>query len=388
MVKKLFLLLVLILPTFAFAAVSPDNNAQTILDTFTAASHQWVAVIKPAGLYLFGSFVLIDMVLTFGFMALKQAGLAELTGELIRKIMWIGFFLALFKSAEWLSMIPESFSQLALKASSIDIEPDTIMESAMRLVEAVWNGAGILDIDGWAALFAGIICLIAFALMAAQLFITLVKIQAIIAGSYLVFAFGGLSYTRSMAINPLKALFAAGMELMFIKLFLALTISTMEGFEQNASHDIPTSMTLIVVSVLLASVVNMIPGIVNSLMSGTLGGNSTSGLAVAAAAVGGAAAGVAATAKHSSGMSDAVKAAAALADAGQGTTYGNLAKAMSQDMSNSIRGKNDRDTTSAGSRAADTMNQQVNGLNSAKEAAVAKEAASYVNGVDSSAFMD
>lgn len=379
MVKISLLILLLILPTFAFAGIDANNNAQTILQTFVAASNQWTAAIKPAGMYLFASFVAIDMVITFGFMAIKGSDIAEWMGELIRKIMWVGFFLALFKTTEWLTMIPESFSELALKASGISIKPDTILESAMRLVDAIWSGAGVLDIDGWAALFAGIICLVAFALMAAQLFVVLVKIQAIIAGSYLIFAFGGLSYTRNMAINPLKALFAAGMELMFIKLFLALTISSMEGFENNASHDMQTAMIVIAVSVLLASVVSMIPGIVNSLMSGTLGGNSTSGLAVAAAAAGGAVAGTAALGKNSAGMADAMKAAKALSAAGEGTTFSNLTKAIKQDMSNTIRGKNDRDTTSSGSRAADKMTQQVKSMEEAN-------ASSYTNGISPSAF--
>jgi len=386
--KRFFLILLLILPTLAFAEIDANNNAQTILQTFAAASHQWTEAIKPAGLYLFASFVVIDLVLTFAFMAFKVSELGEFAVELIKKVMWIGFFLALFKTAEWLTMIPESFSELAFKASGMNIQPDTILETAMRLVTAVWTGAGILDIDGWAALFAGIICLVAFAMMAAHLFITLVKIQAIIAGSYLIFSFGGLSYTRSMAINPLKSLFAAGMELMFIKLFLALTISTMEAFEQNASHDMQSAMTIIVVSVLLASVIQMIPGIVNSLMSGSLANNSLAGLGIAAAAVGGAVAGAATVAKHAAGMSDAVKAAGTLANAGEGTTFGNVVKSIGQDMADTIRGKNARDTTSAGQRAADNMKQQTKNINSAKEAAAAKESASYVNSVDPSAFVD
>ena len=388
MMKRFFLILLLILPTLASAEIDANNNAQTILQTFAAASHQWVAAIKPAGMYLFTAFVTIDMVLTSAFMAFKVSEIGEFIAELIRKIMWIGFFLALFKSAEWLTMIPESFSELAFKASGMKIQPDTILETAMRLVTAVWTGAGILNIDGWAALFAGIICLVAFAMMAAQLFITLIKIQAIIAGSYLIFAFGGLSYTRSMAINPLKALFAAGMELMFIKLFLALTISTMEEFEKNASHDMQSAMTIIVVSVLLASVVQMIPGIVNSLMSGTLGNNSTAGLGIAAAAIGGAVAGGAMAAKTGAGVSAAVKAAQELSKAGGGSTTGNIIRTVGKDVMDTISGKNARDTTSTGQRAADNMKQKTNGINSAKEAAAAKEAASYVNGVDSSAFAD
>lgn len=378
--RVIIVLFLMLLPSMLFGAIETDNGTAKVLSAFVTAAGQWTKAIKPAGMYIFASFVTIDMVLTFGFLALKGTELAEFAGELIRKIMWIGFFLFLFQSVDILKMIPASFAQLALNATSYDIEPDTIIESAMALVSALWNGMSLTDISGSILkILTGIICLAAFATMAAQLFMILVKIQAIIAGSYLIFAFGGLSYTRNMAINPLKALFAAGMELMFIKLFLALTIDTVLSLEHNVGNDIDSNIAIIVMSIILFSAIQMIPGIVNSLMSGTLGGNSTSGLAVAAAAAGGAVAGTAAMGKSSAGMSDAVKSARALASAGEGTTFSNLTKAMQQDMANTIRGKNDRDTTSSGSRAADKMTQQVKSIEEAN-------ASSYTNSINPSAF--
>lgn len=386
--RLLIVVFLMLIPSMLFGAIETDNGTAKILEKFIAATGQWTSAIKPAGMYLFSSFVLIDMVFTFSFLMLKGAEFAELTAELIRKIMWIGFFMFLFQSVDLLKIIPASFAQLAFNASHADIEPDTIIESAMTLVSALWGAMTLTDIVGSLLdIFTGLICLGAFSAMATQLFMIMVKIQAIIAGSYLMFGFGGLSYTRDMAINPLKAIFAAGMELMFIKLFLALTIDTVISMEQNIGKDIDSSIAIIVMSIILFSAVQMIPGIVTSLMSGSLGGNSTSGLAFAAAAVGGAAAGVAAVSKHAAGATDAIKAAGALSKAGEGTTFGNVVKNVAKDMADTIRGRNDHSTTSGGTRAADRMNQQTSNINSAKEAAAAKESASYVNGVDASAFV-
>lgn len=361
MKKSTFLLLFLFIPIFAFGAVNTNNNAQSILQTFINASNSWQNAIIPTAKNLFWGFVTIDIVITFGFLAAKQAEIMEIFGELMRKILWIGFFLFLFKTAGLLSQIPESFSQIANNATGTDIMPDTILESAMSMVLSIWEGVDWDIGEALVIVFTGVICLIAFGLMAAQLFVTLVKIQALIAGAYLVFAFGGLSYTRSMAINPLKAIFAAGMELMFIKLFLALTLSTVTSLENGVAagdDSMGAYVTIIVISILLVSVVSMIPSLVSSLLMGTLGGNSTSGLAVAAGVAGGAVAGGVAAAKHGTGMAAAVKAAKQQSANGQGSTMGNLTRALGNDMVDSIKGKNARNTTSAGSRAADAIRSQ------------------------------
>ncbi|MDD2782293.1 P-type conjugative transfer protein TrbL [Sulfuricurvum sp.] len=353
---KLIILLALLIPSLLFGEVETDNNVAGVLEIISAASTQWVSAIKPAGLWLFFTFITIDFVLTFGLMAVKGADFGGIWVEVLRKILIIGFFLAIFESIDYLKMIPASFAQIATNATSRDIEPDTILEVAMNLVMSLWDGMSITDVGrSIAAVIAGVICLIAFGLMAAQLFMTLVKIQMLIAGSYIVFSLAGWSYTLSMATSPIKALFAAGMELMFIKLVLALTIDTIENLQTTVGNDTGSYVAVIVLSIVLVSIVQMINGVVNSLLSGTLGGNSTSGLGVAAGVVGGAAAGVAASAKHGAGMHEAIKEARKKSANGQGSTMGNLGRAIGEDFANTIKGKNARSTTSVGERAAETI---------------------------------
>lgn len=333
-------LILLFIPIFAFAGVNTDNQTDGILQLFINASNSWQNAIIPTAKNLLWGFITIDMVLTFGFLAVKGTEIMEIFGELLRKIVWIGFFLFLFQTAGVLSKIPDSFSQIAFNATGKDIMPDTILEEAISIVDSIWSATSALDpFLSLVIVFTGIICLISFGLMAAQLFIVLVKIQALIAGAYLMFAFGGLSYTRAMAINPLKAIFAAGMELMFIKLFLALTIDTVTMIGGNVDNDISSYIAIIITSILLVSVVTMIGGMVSSLMSGTLGGNSTSGLAVAAAVAGGAAAGAAGAAKGGMGLYDAAKAAKEKAANGSGSTMGNLARSVGGGFADTIRGK-------------------------------------------------
>jgi type IV secretion system protein TrbL len=361
--KIILLLFLLFLPELAFCSASTNNLSDSILQVFIDASTSWQNAIKPTAQWLFASFVLIDFVITFGFLAIKGTEFGEIFGELIRKILWIGFFLFLFQTAGLLSVIPESFSQMAQNASGMNIMPDTILEEGLGMGIALLDQLDILNVGlSILIIFTAFICVVAFALMTAQLFMTMVRIQVLIAFSYLIFAFGGLSYTRTTAINPLRAIFSAGMELMIIKLFLALTITTVstmrDKIEINGEVDMGAYLSIVAVAVILASVVNMINGIVNELMNGLMSGNSTSGLAVAGGAVAGAVVATQQMAKHTVGQGSAIKEARALSANGQGGFAGNYAKALGRDMMDTIQGKNARSTTSAGTRMGESMKSQ------------------------------
>lgn len=372
--KKILILIFIILfmPDTILADVDTNNNASNILMVFKNAAAGWTTTILPSALWLFWALVAIDFVLTFGFMAIKGTDFAELFYELIRKIIIIGFFLLLFTFTDWLLTIPDSFAILANSASGVNIAPDTILEQSFIIVKAIWDGIG-LSFESIGLVLAGIIVLIAFALMAAQLFITIVKIYALMAGAYIVFALGGLTQTRSYAINPIISIIKAGMELFFIKVFLGLSVSTIQNMAVNVGTDNNSVIAMIGISVLLASLVHMVPGMVESLLSGHFAGNSTAGLGtakvVAAAAVGGA---MGVTAGAISGSS-AINAAKELSGSGQGSTLGNLAKAAGSDAINTITGANKYAAGNMGVRMANSMSNQSDILNSAQDLNNAKK---------------
>jgi type IV secretion system protein TrbL len=276
--------------------------------------------------------------------------------------------------------IPQSFSQLANSATGVNIQPDTILEQAFLMVNAIWDGLSMWSPgDSMGLILAGIIILIAFALMAANLFIVIIKLYALIAGAYMVYSLGGLSYTRSYAINPIIAIIKAGLELFFIKLFLGLSVSTIQNMAANVGTDNNSIMAMIAVAVLLASLVQMVGGMVESLLAGHLGGNSTSGLGMAKAtfaAAGGAAVGAVA---GSIAGNSAINAAKELSSAGQGSTLGNLAKAASTDAVNTITGANKYAAGNMGVRMANTMMSQAETLNNSKDLASSTSSATSGN---------
>lgn len=356
--KKIILLL--LLPVLVFAAVSPDHQTQLLLQDFKDASSTWRDSFMDAARYVFWSLTVIDLVLSFGTLVFtSNLDFGSVMTTLIQKSLIIGFFLMLFQYSHWLVSIPRSFNQLANNASGVPVEVDSVFNYGIDIVADMWNGISIFAPgDSLALVFAGIILIIAFSLMAAQLFMTTIKMYAILAVAPLVFSLGGLSQTRQMAYNPIFAIIKVGMELLFIKLFMGLTITKMHEFSTNVDTDNNSILIMIGMAILMVSVVQMVHGLVEAVLSGTLGTNSTSGFGTAANVAGG----VASAAKSAAGGAVAIKAATSLASS-QGATglskigaaAKNLGGAAMNDIGRSMAGQNRGGTM--GGRMANEMKE-------------------------------
>ena len=279
MILRRISLLLLLYSVVLWGEVSTDNQAQGLLSIFEAAKAGWVANIVPAALWLFWVLVIIDWVWTFGMMAIKGTDLSEILATTIQKILIIGLFLVLFNFTTWLDTIPQSFSQLADNANALatPIQPDTILEQGFIIVGAIWENISIFNSpgDSIGLMISGLVILLAFIIMTAMFFVVLVKIYLLTVGAYIVLALGGLGYTRNTGINPLIAIFKAGLELFFIKLLLGFSLNTINTMAANVGTDNNSIMAMIGVSLLIAALVSMVNGLVESLTYGTLGTNGT-----------------------------------------------------------------------------------------------------------------
>ena len=273
------ILLLLIFPILLFADVSTNNQAQGLLSIFDAAKNTWIAAIVPFALRLFWLLVTIDWVWTFGMLLLKGTEISEILATVIQKVLIIGFFLALFQYTTWLDTIPQSFGQLAdtINALPQKITPDTILEQGFTIVDTVWGSTSWFSNpgDSIGLMIAGLVILFAFIIMTAMFFTVIVKLYLLIVGAYFILALGGLSYTRTIGINAIIAVFKAGLELFFIKLLLGFSLNTITTMAANVGTDNSSIMAMIGISILIAALVSMVSGLAESLVSGTLGTNGS-----------------------------------------------------------------------------------------------------------------
>lgn len=358
------LIILLVLPVFLFAGIDPNNQADSLLYPFMSASAHWRDTIVPYAMYVFWALVTIDFVIEFGLIAVGgKADWSDFIPLLIRKTLIIGFFLMLFQYSHWLSSIPQSFAQIGNAAAGVSVSPDNVLNNGIAIISKIWEGISVLDIgDSIMLALCGVVMLIAFGLMAAQLFMNYVKTYALLAVAPLVFSLAGFSQTRQIAVNPLLAIIKAGMELLILELYMGLAITKLTQYAANVDTDTNSVLAMAVTTVLIASVVHMVPGIVESLMSGTLGSNSTAGIGTLQSVAAGAVGGAMGAAKGAAGMGAAVKAASSLATeqrtAGDTTasTFKNLKSAFANDVKRSMAGGNYGGGTMGG-RMANEMNE-------------------------------
>lgn len=342
------LILILAIPAFLFAGVDPTNQAHSLLYPFMNASAHWRATILPYAMYVFGALVTIDFVLEFGLIAVGgKVDFSDFIPLLIRKTLIIGFFLMLFQYSSWLGTIPDSFAQLGNTAAGVSVSPDNVLNNGIAIIAKIWGGLSVLDIgDSIMLALCGVVMLIAFGLMAAQLFMNYVKTYALLAVAPLVFSLAGLSQTRQIAVNPILAVIKAGMELLLLELYMGLAITKLTEYAANVDTDTNSVLAMAVTTVLIASVVQMVPGIVESLMSGSLGANSTAGIGTLQSVAAGAVGGAMAAGKGAVGGIAAVREASKFASeqrAGgdsSASTFKNLKSAFANDVKRSMSGEN------------------------------------------------
>jgi len=284
------ILLLLIFPLLLFAEVSTNNQAQGLLVIFDTAKNIWIAAIIPYALNLFWLLVTIDWVWTFGMLLLKGTEISEILATVIQKVIIIGFFLTMFQYTTWLDTIPQSFGRLADNINALPqrITPDAILEQGFNIVSTIWEGTSWYDSfgDSVGLMIAGLIILLAFILMTAIFFTVLVKLYFLLVGAYFILALGGLSYTRTMGVNAIIAVFKAGFELFFIKLILGFSLNTITIMVANVGRDNNSIMAMIGISILIAALVSMVSGLVESLTNGTLGTNGNLAVNTKAAMMG------------------------------------------------------------------------------------------------------
>ncbi|OCS23457.1 conjugal transfer protein TrbL [Campylobacter fetus subsp. venerealis cfvi9825] len=309
--KILFLILLFILtPNFVFGAESSEG----ILTLLHNGLRGWVPTIKSACLWVFWVLVVIDITWTFGKMALSGFEFGEFAATLIKKIITIGIFLFLFNVDYWLKILFDSFSQLATNVSSINVTPNTIIANAFDIIMIILKSLNLKIAESLFKIFAGLIILVAFVLMAIDLLIAYLKFYIMQIVIFFALALGGLSRYKEIGFNPVMAAIKIGIELFMIQGLMGLCINVIQvGYSEIATKvTFELILGLLIIALIFCMITKIIPGIIEAVFNGAIG-DSAGGAAGfrAVATMAGAAAATAAVgiATGSVGATRAMKAA-------------------------------------------------------------------------------
>jgi type IV secretion system protein TrbL len=220
------------------------------------------------------------------------------------KILLIGTFAYIINDWQGLSeTIFAGFLQLGLTAgggsiSSADfLNPGAVIETGWQIVKTLGESPTTtedpLDVIGNLidAIIIGISMLgimIAFAVLALQIIVTLLEFKIVTLGGFILLPFGILSKTAFMAERPLGYVVSSGLKVLALAIVISGAQAVFAQLTPSPEPDIYEAMTILTAAIILAMLSLFAPNLAAALVSGgpALGAGA---LAVGGLAVGGAA---------------------------------------------------------------------------------------------------
>ncbi|ENY5705757.1 P-type conjugative transfer protein TrbL [Campylobacter coli] len=342
----LVLFLCFLIPNLAFGAESPEGALTLIKNGLLS----WTPLIKTACLWVFWTLVAIDLIWTFGLKALSGFEFGEFLTTLIKKIIYIGIFLFLFNTDQWLQIIFNSFSQLATNVNNgIDVKPNNIISTAIDVVITILQSASIFSpVQSFFIAISGIIILISFLLMAIDLLIVYLKFFLMNVIVFFALALGGLNHFKQIGLNPIMTAIKVGVELFMIQGLMGICFTMIGAIANEINQNITIENILIalVTPVIFCIITKMIPGIIEAVFNGGIGesAGAAAGFRAVATMAAGAATGAAVGAV---GVTRAMNAAKALHLAEGGAGGMDLVKGVAKNLA-SAGGEHLRDNLTRG----------------------------------------
>ena len=341
----------------------------------------------------------------------------DIMARLVKKTLFVGVFAYIIGNWNSLARIVfESFAGLGLKASGTGFTVEDLMRPGRVAQIGLDAGRPLLDsisnLMGWIAffenfiqiaclLFAWALVLLAFFILAVQLFVTLIEFKLTTLAGFVLIPFGLFGKSAFMAERVLGNVISSGIKVLVLAVIIGIGSTLFSQFTAGFAGQTPTidqAMAIVLAALSLLGLGIFGPGIANGLVSGgpQLGagaavgtGLAAGGALVAAGAAGGMAlrggaaalSGTAAAARGGAAMAGGTSTAYSLGAAGQsgasavGAGLGGVARAAGAAATSPLR--------RAASQAADSMKSSFSG--GAKSAFAATGGTSTMGSIGASA---
>jgi type IV secretion system protein TrbL len=208
------------------------------LNRFAQVCSLGYAGLLPDALRLMTYFVVIEMVVLGVFWALGKGDIAVTA---IQKMTVIGFFLFVLSNMGYLSnVLIKSFARAGLMAGggSLSVQnlfdPSAIVDFGLQATEPIFREkSSMLDFfqhpfDNMFKGLAGIIIILAYALIACQLFITILEFYLFSLCAMILIPFSVFRPTSWLGERAIGAVFAVSLKMMVLGLVVSLSYNTLK----------------------------------------------------------------------------------------------------------------------------------------------------------------
>lgn len=265
----------------------------------------------------------------------------DIIARLVKKTLFVGVFAYLISNWNNLARIVfESFAGLGLKASGTGFSVTDLLRPGKVAQTGLDAGRPLLEsisnLMGWVAffenfiqiaclLFAWALILLAFFILAVQLFVTLIEFKLTTLAGFVLIPFGLFGKSAFMAERVLGNVISSGIKVLVLAVIIGIGSTLFSQFTQGFGGQTPTiddAMAIVLAALSLLGLGIFGPGIANGLVSGgpQLGAGAAVGAGVAAGGM--VAAGAATVGAVASGGAALASGAAAAARGGAAVAGG------------------------------------------------------------------
>jgi len=339
--KQSFLVIGVVCITLAGPAFGQQGQVLTELENqVSTAAKGWETTIMDAARSLFWILATIEVGIAAVWLAIQAASLDSWFAELVRRIMFIGFFAFVLDQGPAVARaVVDSLFQIG--AGSGSASPAEVFDAGIRVASQMSEQVkfGLFEDNALAiaAVLAMGIVVICFSLVAAIFVSVMVEMYVGLLAGMIMLGLGGSSYTKDFAIRYLVYAFSVGMKLMALVMIAKIGSEVLLGLAQAPtakSEQFITTLAVAGISVVVFIVAMYVPNIIQGVVQGAsvTGGMETNrhggqgaSFAAGAAFLTAGAAGAGFAAAQSARASGSSTASAALR--GIGASFGSGAKA-------------------------------------------------------------
>jgi type IV secretion system protein TrbL len=284
MIRILVLGAILLLAALSSAHANPPTGA--VLDGIVQQFQQQASSIQPAiynaALELFGWLAVITVIISFVMLVVEARGsidLGDVMMTIVRQILYVGFFYWLLtNSLQFSKDIIESFQQIATTAGATAMTPSQVITAASSMVITMLKGMSINIAADLAILVFVMPTYLCMVVVAAWMVLIIIEAYMSVALGALALAFGGLHFSKEIAVGFIRFLLAIGMKFMTLMIVASMGVRMITGWVQNAQNiQIDGVVIIFGCAVVLAILSVALPKMATDLISGRAEGVMTHG---------------------------------------------------------------------------------------------------------------
>ncbi|WP_107327783.1 P-type conjugative transfer protein TrbL [Agrobacterium pusense] len=271
---RVALLLVTVPVVIAQPAFAQEGSVLTSLQTqITTAAKGWETTVMDAAKSLFWILATIEIGIAAVWLALQAASLDSWFAELVRRIMFVGFFaFVLTQGPTFAKAVVDSLFQIG--AGGGTASPADVFNAGLTVATKMSAKVqfGLFEDNALAisAAFAMVVTVIAFSLVAAIFVSVMVEMYLGLLAGMIMLGLGGSSFTKDFAVRYLVYAFSVGMKLLALVMISRIGSEVLIGLanEPDIGDQFQTALAIAGIAVVVFIIAMYVPNIIQGVVQG------------------------------------------------------------------------------------------------------------------------